>query len=130
MPDPVRPLAGYRILVVEDEYLIAIELKRWLKAAGACVAGPLPSVVQALAFIEEDSLAAAVLDVNLGHGETVHPLVAVLGSPGVPYLFATGDVKLPDADGYRDPPRLTKPYHEAELVHAVATLILGCRPAS
>jgi len=125
--DHVKSLAGHRILVVEDEYLIAMDVKDWLMAAGATVVGPVPSVDQALDLIANDGLAAAILDVNLGNGDTVFPLAAELGVLGVPYLFATGDVRLADADadGDRDRPRLTKPYLEAELVRAVAELISG-----
>lgn len=127
MSDHVKSLAGHRILVVEDEYLIAMDVKDWLMAAGATVVGPVPSVDQALDLIANDGLAAAILDVNLGNGDTVFPLAAELGVLGVPYLFATGDVRLADADadGDRDRPRLTKPYLEAELVRAVAELISG-----
>jgi DNA-binding response OmpR family regulator len=126
--DPARPLTGHRILVVEDEYLIAMGLKRWLLAAGATVAGPVPSVDQALALIDDGGLTAAVLDVNLGDGNTVYPVASELGALGVPYLFATGDVKLSGADAYRDRPRLTKPYLEAELVRALVELIAGPTP--
>lgn len=128
MPDPARPLAGHCILVVEDEYLIAMDLKRWLAAAGATVAGPVPSVDQALDLIDHGGLTAAVLDVNLGYGNTVYPVASELGALGVPCLFATGDVKSSDADVYHDHPRLMKPYLEAELVRAVAELIAGSAP--
>ena len=128
MPDPARPLAGHRILVVEDEYLIAMDLKRWLLAAGATVAGPVPSVDQALDLIADGGLTGAVLDVNLGDGNTVYSVASELGARGLPYIFATGDVKLSDADVYRDRPRLTKPYLEAELVRAVTELIAGPSP--
>ncbi|QGY01563.1 response regulator [Methylobacterium mesophilicum SR1.6/6] len=130
MPDPARPLAGHRILVVEDEYLIAMDVKRWLMAAGATVVGPVPSVDQALDLIEDDGLTAAVLDVNLGSGNTVYPVASELRASGVPYLFATGDVKLSDEDDYRGRPRLTKPYLEAELVRAVTELVAGSTSSS
>jgi DNA-binding response OmpR family regulator len=130
LSDPGRLLAGHRILVVEDEYLIAKNVKRWLMAAGAVVVGPVPSVDQALDLIEDDGLAAAVLDVNLGDGDTVYPVAAELGAMGVPYLLATGDVKVSDANGYLDRPRLTKPYLEADLVRAVAGLIARATPVS
>ncbi|MCJ2085011.1 response regulator [Methylobacterium sp. E-005] len=128
MPDPARPLTGHCILVVEDEYLIAMDLKRWLSEAGATVTGPVPSVDQALDLIDDGGLTAAVLDVNLGDGSTIYPLAARLGDLGVPYLFATGDVKASDADAYSSRPRLTKPYLEAELVRAVVELIAGPAP--
>src|ERR1700710_974286 len=113
------PLAGRRVLVVEDEYLIASEVKRWLLAAGSEVIGPVPSVDQALDLIEDRRPDAAVLDVNLGDGETVYPVADKLGVLSVPYLFATGDVKLADTSVYRHRPRLEKPFVETELVRAL-----------
>jgi len=126
--DPVQPLAGCCILVVEDEYLIAMDVKRWLMAAGATVAGPVPSVNQALDILKENRLTAAVLDINLGNGDTVYPVAAELNALGVPYIFATGDVNLLNANDCRDHLRLNKPYLEVELVRALAELVLGSKP--
>ena len=123
MPDAAQPLDGRRILIVEDEYLIAMEMKRWLLAAGAEVVGPVPSVKRALDLIENDGIDAAVLDVNLGNGATVYPVADKLSALGVPYLFATGDVKISAADAYRQQPRLEKPFVEAELLRATGKLI-------
>jgi CheY-like chemotaxis protein len=119
-----HPLAGRRILVVEDEYLIAMDLKRWLRGAGVEVIGPVPSVDQALDLIEEgNALDAAVLDINLGGGEVVYPAADRLSALGVPYLFATGDVRVHDDPAYRDRPRLEKPILDPELLRALERLI-------
>ncbi|MCJ2084734.1 response regulator [Methylobacterium sp. E-005] len=123
MLDAARPLGGRRILIVEDEYLIAMEVKRWLLAAGAEVVGPVPNVERALDVIADEGLDAAVLDVNLDHGDTVYPVADKLSALGVPYLFATGDVKISCADAYRQRPRLEKPFGEAELLQATAALV-------
>lgn len=130
MSETVQPLAGRRILVVEDEYLIASEVKRWLVGAGAEVVGPVPSVKRALDLIGGDGLDAAVLDLNLGDGKTAYPVADRLGALGVPHLFATGDVQVSRASGYADRPRLEKPFVEAELVRAVAKLAASHEPAS
>ena len=127
MPEPLPSLAGRRILVVEDEYLIAMEVKRWLLAAGAEVVGPVPSVDQALDLIDDDGLHAAVLDVNLGDGDRVYPVADKLAAGGVPYLFATGDVMVIETSGYQHRPRVEKPYLEAELVRAFAKLFKGSK---
>jgi CheY-like chemotaxis protein len=116
-------LAGRRILVVEDEYLIAMDLKRWLRGAGVEVIGPVPSVEQALDLIEEGALDAAVLDINLGNGEVVYPVADRLSALGVPYLFATGDIRVRDDPAYRYRPRLEKPILDPELLRAVERLI-------
>lgn len=123
MPDRSQGLAGRRILVVEDEYLIASEVKRWLQQAGAVVLGPVPSVRLALDLIEDDAVDAAVLDLNLGDGETALAIADRLRDLHVPHLFATGDVQGSRGPGYDDRPRLEKPFVEAELVRAMTRLI-------
>ncbi|CAO4150438.1 DNA-binding response OmpR family regulator [Methylorubrum thiocyanatum] len=122
MSDLIRPLVGRRVLVVEDEYLIAMQVKEWLEAAGADVVGPVPSVEQALDLIEDDDVDAAILDINLGGKTTVYPVADRLAALGVPYLFATADVKVSDADAYRYRPRTEKPFLKAGLMSAVTKL--------
>ncbi|MGX9983706.1 response regulator [Methylobacterium fujisawaense] len=122
MSNAARPLSHRRILVVEDEYLIAMDVKRWLMAAGATVVGPVPSVERALGLIEEGYIDAAVLDINLGERGTSFPIADRLSALGVPYLFATGDVQVSLGSLYGGQPRLEKPFVEAELVQAVAKL--------
>jgi len=123
MPDAAQPIDGRHILIVEDDYFIAMQVKRWLLAASAEVVGPVPSVEQALDLLEHKVVDAAVLDVNLGNGGTVYPVADKLSALGVPYLFATGDVRISDAAAYRQCPRLEKPFVEAELLRATGKLI-------
>ncbi len=123
MSHPAAHPARRRILVVEDEYLIASEVKRWLQAAGFEVLGPVPSVDQALDLIEGRRPDAAVLDVNLGEGDNAYPLAEKLSVMGVPYLFATGDVRLTDASAYRNRPRLEKPFVARALVRALSEIL-------
>lgn len=83
-------LQGRRILVVEDDYLIAGELAESLIELGATVVGPAASVPEALALMDREApLDAAVLDVNLG-SEDVYPVADGLVQRGVPFVFATG----------------------------------------
>ena len=123
MSHPAAHPARRRILVVEDEYLIASEVKRWLQAAGFEVLGPVPRVDQALDLIEGRRPDAAVLDVNLGEGDNAYPLAEKLSVMGVPYLFATGDVRLTDASAYRNRPRLEKPFVARALVRALSEIL-------
>ena len=92
MPEATGPLVGRRILLVEDEHLIVEAMEEWLSEAGAVIVGMAPSVKQALEIIESRAggLGAAVLDVNLGLGETAYPIADRLAEVGVLYLFATG----------------------------------------
>ncbi len=85
-----RSLDRCRILVVEDEYLLADEMALELEDTGAIVLGPVPSVEQALALLDgEVPPDGAILDINLG-GETAFPVADVLIGRGVPVLFTTG----------------------------------------
>ena len=88
---PVPDTRGRRILVVEDDFLIAQDLQRALEALGAVVLGPVPRVADALAMLEGEAVQpdAATLDVNLD-GEMVYPLADDLRARGVPFLFVTG----------------------------------------
>src|SRR4051794_18564375 len=87
-PDALR---GRRLLVVEDEYLIAASLARELEGRGAEVVGPAGSVRDALALVEAegDRLDGAVLDINL-RDERVYPVADALVARGVPFIFLTG----------------------------------------
>jgi CheY-like chemotaxis protein len=118
-------LIGRRILLVEDEFMIADTMEEWLRRASAEVIGPVPSVEQALELIEDEAeaLDGAVLDVNLGPGETAYPIADRLNELGVPYLFSTGDVQIIDDPAHQGRPRLNKPISRAELLKAVEKLL-------
>jgi CheY-like chemotaxis protein len=83
-------LRGWRVLVVEDEYLIADAMERGLRGAGAIVLGPVPTVEKALELLEgEREVDGAVLDINLA-GRKVFPVADALAARGIRFLFATG----------------------------------------
>jgi CheY-like chemotaxis protein len=84
------PLRDRRILVVEDEYLIAMSLQDALENAGSIVVGPVPSVEKAIKTIELDRhIDAAVLDVNLG-GVLAYPVADMLIARKIPFVFTSG----------------------------------------
>ena len=84
------PLRDRRILVVEDEYLIAMSLQDALETAGSIVVGPAPSVDKALQTIDSEShIDAAVLDVNLG-GALAYPVADLLVARNIPFVFTSG----------------------------------------
>lgn len=121
-------LQDRRILIVEDEYLLAFELKETLVDAGAVVVGPVPSVTKALALVEQThELDGAILDFNLG-GELVFPVADQLIARGVPFMFITGyderDIPAP----YERAPCVGKPVEPRHLARAL-TRLLGDRPA-
>ena len=85
-----RTLCDCRVLVVEDEYMLADELETELADAGAIVLGPAATIEDAMAIIEaEPGMDGAILDANL-RGEMVFPAADLLLGRGVPFVFTTG----------------------------------------
>ncbi|WFU69188.1 response regulator [Bradyrhizobium sp. CB2312] len=80
-----------RILVVEDEYLIAMELEVTLRTAGYRLIGQVPDVSAALKLLKAERPDAAILDVNLD-GQRVTPVAEVLQAVFVPFILASGYV--------------------------------------
>jgi CheY-like chemotaxis protein len=103
-----------RILVVEDEYMLAEALAEALIALGVQVVGPVGGLDEALALATASELDGAILDINLG-GETVFPLADALAARGVPYVFATGYGRESIPAPYREAPILSKPVDAAML---------------
>lgn len=116
-------LWGRRVMIVEDQMLLAMELESLLAELGCTVLGPAPSVAQALALLEQQRPDAAILDVNL-NGQTALPVAEALTAQGVPFVLATGrtDVLQPELQGA---PRLGKPVDHNELVRALVQVLDG-----
>jgi len=100
--------APHRILVVEDEPLIAMMLEDFLAALGKTQLGPCDTVQSALAAIVEEKPDAVILDINLSGGEKSWPVADALAAAGIPFIVSSGgEDSAPDHVGR---PRLTKPY--------------------
>lgn len=80
--------AGKYILIVEDEYFVAKNVRRSLEAAGAVVVGPAPSVEVGMTLIEQYPVDGAILDIRLDV-ETVFPIVDRLHQAKIPFVFAS-----------------------------------------
>ncbi|HZV21496.1 MAG TPA: response regulator, partial [Hyphomicrobiales bacterium] len=78
-----------RVLIVEDDALLAFDLKGHLERAGFAVIGPATSASKALALIAEQGCDAAVLDVHLGRGASSEAVAQELRSAGVPFVTVT-----------------------------------------
>ncbi len=115
-------LRNARVLVVEDEMLVAALLEDRLEALGCHVIGPATAVGQALELLKTEEVDAAVLDVNLG-GEKVFPVADVLAARGIPFLFATAYGAAGVADRHNRRDVLDKPYHERALEHALRSAL-------
>jgi CheY-like chemotaxis protein len=83
-------MKGHRVLIVEDEILIALELQRTLTDAGATVVGPAMTVLDALHLINTDSLTAAILDVRLGREKSL-PVAQRLAADAIPFVLYTAN---------------------------------------
>src|SRR5262249_31837375 len=81
--------SGQRILIVEDEHLLADEARRELERLGAFVVGPTGRVDLALELVGREEVDAAILDVHLD-GELVFPVADRLQELKIPFVFATG----------------------------------------
>ncbi len=117
----MNALAGKRVLVVEDEAIIAIMLEEMLVQLGAEVIGPAPSLVAGLALARMETIDAAVLDVNL-RSDRIDPVADLLRCRRIPFVFTTGyGASAAGAGGHE--PVIEKPYTREKLESALATVL-------
>ena len=113
-------LAGRRVLVVEDDYIIATDVVDMLSSAGAVPVGPVGWEDEALALVQNPAtrLDLAILDIDL-HGTPSYRVANALIARDIPFIFTTGfGVEALDA-AFRDHPRLEKPVSEAALTETL-----------
>ena len=89
MSDDADQTRSLKILVVEDTFLIGVQLKKDVESLGHHVIGPAASVQKAHELIEREQVEAAVLDINLGH-EDSYPIAGTLHGRNIPFIFITG----------------------------------------
>ena len=113
-------LAGRRVLVVEDDYMIAMDMAEMLQSAGATVIGPVGDIAQAAALLDRSAPAPdlAILDLDL-LGSPSYPIADLLVARGVPFVFTTGYSAEAIALPYRSHARLEKPVGERALLAAL-----------
>lgn len=113
----------HRILVVEDNALLAISLEEMLKQAGAEVVGPAVTLDEAERFAAEEELSAALLDIRLDD-EEIWPVARVLAVRNVPFVFSTGHF---DQDSlpaeWLGRPILVKPVGRQKILDALTDVI-------
>lgn len=119
-------LAGLRILLVEDEAMIAMLFEDMLADSGATVVGPASAVATALAAISSESIDGALLDVNLG-GEQSFAVADALTEKQIPFVFVTGYGGAGMRDRYPDAPTLQKPFVADDLQRALGKLAEAAR---
>jgi CheY-like chemotaxis protein len=114
-------LDGLRVLVVEDEMMVAMLIEDMLTDLGCTVVGPASRLDEAIELANVGDIDCAVLDVNLG-GQPIFPLADLLRGRGAPFAFATGygDAGLRDVD--KGTPVLQKPFREGDLARVLSEL--------
>lgn len=121
---PSVHLAGLRVLIVEDHYLIATELARFVRAHGGDVVGPTASRQAALALLDEQPVDIAMLDINLA-GQPVYPLADALEKLQIPFMFVTGYERGVVPTSYAHAPYVDKPISADKVIAAVRQLLSG-----
>ncbi|MDA3920719.1 MAG: hypothetical protein PF501_08575 [Salinisphaera sp.] len=112
--NPSQPLAGLRLLVAEDEMVVAMSLDDLLSLSG-CHVTKAGRLAKALKIAATDTLHGALLDINL-RGESVFPVAAELDRRGIPFIFLSGYSTHHVEPPWQDRPVLEKPYdHDALL---------------
>jgi DNA-binding response OmpR family regulator len=115
-------LAGKRVLIVEDELIMALVIEDFLQECGCILVGPCGNVAQALDAVRAGTLDLAVLDVNLD-GEMVYPVAHALAERRIPFLFMSGygeDAITSGQDNWRV---CAKPFAGDELVAKLAAVL-------
>jgi CheY-like chemotaxis protein len=129
-PGHVAPaLKGMRVLVVEDESLLALLLEDMLAELGCAVIGSASTVTEATDAAGQAAFDVAILDIKLGT-EKSFPVAEVLAARGVPFVFATGYGDGQVDDRWRDRQVLQKPFAQDQLAEALRRAVHGIpRPA-
>jgi CheY-like chemotaxis protein len=122
-PDHDISLSGLRVLVVEDEFIIALDIDRTLESAGAAGSRHAGNVRDALAVLDavetgRDRIDAAVLDLKLNHDSAL-PVATRLSQLGIPFAFLTGSPDDGDTRAFPDVPIVAKPFDDASLLGGI-----------
>ena len=113
-----------RILVVEDEMMIAMMLEDMLSEMGHEVVGVAPNLKIALVLAAQEQFDVAILDINLA-GERSFPVARLLRERGLPFLFATGYGTLGLDASFREAVTLKKPFQMEELALAIEAVMVA-----
>jgi len=114
-------MTRYRVLVVEDEPLIAFDIEHMLEALGCDVLGPVARLADALDLAATERFDCAILDVNV-RGGRITPVVEMLLVRGVPLLLSTGYSQYALPASLASQALLAKPYTSEQLEHGLRIL--------
>ena len=113
--------ARLRVLLVEDENLVALLLEDMVAELGHTVVGPVARLDKALETAQREAFDVAILDVNI-NGEEAYPIADALVARGIPFVFSTGYGKKGLPAPYSDRPALQKPFQRHDLQKFFAEL--------
>lgn len=116
-------LAGTSVLLVEDDYFLATDLKRALELEGARVLGPVGNAGRALDLLDRTRPDGAILDINLGQS-TSYQLAEKLKAASLPFLFVTGYDPWSIPEPYREVPRLVKPVASRRIIDHLLEILI------
>ena len=114
-----------RILVVDDEPLIAMLIGEWVADLGHTAVGPAHSLKAALDLVATSEIDGVIVDVTLGR-ESAYPLAEVLAARGIPFAFATGLSEAAIERGHAAVAVLVKPFGLKPFEAAVQTIVSNC----
>ncbi len=112
------PLEGLKILIVEDEFLVAMDLTRMIRRLGAEVLGPVSTPSAATELLQTSKLDGAVMDIKLGD-ESSAPIAEQLRARGVPVVLTTGYANDMLPESVAGMPMISKPYNAADFREVV-----------
>ena len=116
-----------RILIVEDEMLVALNLEDMLVQLGHTVVAMAARIPEAMKLAAESHIDLAILDLNLS-GMSSFPVADVLRSRGIPFMFATGYGSRGLTESYRSEIVMAKPYGLLQLQNTINDVISNCVP--
>ena len=119
-----NPLAGRRILVVEDSPVVAEAADDMLRDMGCVVVGPATTMAPALEMAGEQELDAAIVDLNIRGGKAF-PVLRILRDRSVPFVLTSGYADWSMPEEWQGQPRLAKPYTPNQLRESLLDLFAG-----
>ena len=122
-PCVMRDLGGLRVLIVEDEALVGLQVEQVLRDAGCLPIGPAATILEAIDYVLTGEVDAALLDVNLAGGRS-YAVADMLAAKGVPFAFCTGysgPTDLPER--FADSRVLTKPLRAEQILESLPSLL-------
>lgn len=114
-------LKGWKVLIVEDQFLLAEEMSGIIRGLGGQVVGPFATTEASLQLLRTTRVDLAILDINLD-GEQVYVVAEELRNHNIPFFFATGYEPWVVSLQFQDAPHLEKPVNSFSLIQAIGKL--------